>query len=277
MNRTPSTLSYQSQGYVFLFLFPVVMYGCERWTIKNTESRRIDALELWCWRRLLRVPWIARSNQPILKEINFEYSLEGLMLKLKLQYLATWYKFIEMPMNSMESQFTGKDPDAGTDRRQEKKGTTQDEMDRLNEHEFEQTQGDGEGQGSLPGVLLFMGLQRVRHNLVTEQQQSGVCMCVCVCVCVCVCARAHTQSCLTLCNLVHYSLLGSSVHAIFQARIHSLLQGIFLTQGSNLSLLCLLHWQADSLSLCHLGSLPSRFSLVKIFKIFLLLPVVLLY
>ena len=98
-----------------------------------------------------------------------------------------------------------------------------------------------------------------------------------VCVCVCVRARSHTQSCLTLCNLVHYSLLGSSVHAIFQARIHSLLQGIFLTQGSNLSLLCLLHWQADSLSLCHLGSLPSRFSLVKIFKIFLLLPVVLLY
>ena len=86
MNRTPSTLSYQSQGYVFLFPFPVVVYGCERWTIKNTESRRIDALELWCWRRLLRVPWIARSNQPILKEINFEYSLEGLMLKLKLQY-----------------------------------------------------------------------------------------------------------------------------------------------------------------------------------------------
>ena len=68
-------------------VFPVVMYGCESWTIKKAEHLRIDAFELWCWRRLLRVPWIARrSNQSILKEISPEYSLEGLMLKLKLQY-----------------------------------------------------------------------------------------------------------------------------------------------------------------------------------------------
>ena len=69
-------------------VFPVVMYGCEGWTIKKAEHRTIDAFELWCWRRLLRVPWIAwRSNQSILKEISPEYSsLEGLMLKLKLQY-----------------------------------------------------------------------------------------------------------------------------------------------------------------------------------------------
>ena len=67
--------------------FPVVMYRCESWTIKKVECRRIDAFKLWCWRRLLRVPWTARrSNQSILKEINPEYSLEGLMLKLKLQY-----------------------------------------------------------------------------------------------------------------------------------------------------------------------------------------------
>ena len=67
-------------------VFPGVMYGCERWTIKKTEHQRIDALELWCWRRLLRVPWTARiSNQSILKEISPEYSLEGLMLKLQLQ------------------------------------------------------------------------------------------------------------------------------------------------------------------------------------------------
>ena len=67
--------------------FPVVMYGCESWTIKKAEHRRIDAFELWCWRRLLRVPWTARrSNQSILKEISPEWSLEGLMLKLKLQY-----------------------------------------------------------------------------------------------------------------------------------------------------------------------------------------------
>ena len=68
-------------------VFPVVMYGCESWTIKIAEHRRIDSFELWCWRRLLRVPWTARrSNQSILKEISPEYSLEGLMLKLKLQY-----------------------------------------------------------------------------------------------------------------------------------------------------------------------------------------------
>jgi len=68
-------------------VFPVVMYGCESWTIKKAECRRIDAFELWCWRRFLRVPWTARtSNQSILKEINPKYSLEGLMLKLKLQY-----------------------------------------------------------------------------------------------------------------------------------------------------------------------------------------------
>ena len=68
-------------------VIPVVMYGCESWTIKKAEHRRIDAFELWCWRRLLRVPWTARrANQSILKEISPEYSLEGLMLKLKLQY-----------------------------------------------------------------------------------------------------------------------------------------------------------------------------------------------
>ena len=68
-------------------VFPVVLYGCERWTIKKAECQRIDAFELWCWRRLLRVPWTGRrSNQSILKEISPEYSLEGLMLKLKLQY-----------------------------------------------------------------------------------------------------------------------------------------------------------------------------------------------
>ena len=77
-NKGPSNQSYG---------FPVVMYECEIWTIKKAECRRIDAFELWCWRRLLRVPWTARrSNQPILKEISPHYSLEGLMLKLKLQY-----------------------------------------------------------------------------------------------------------------------------------------------------------------------------------------------
>ena len=78
-NKGPSSQSYG---------FPVVMYGCESWTIKKAECWRIDVFELWCWRRLLRVPWTARrSNQSILKEISPEYSFEGLMLKLKLQYL----------------------------------------------------------------------------------------------------------------------------------------------------------------------------------------------
>ena len=78
---------------------PVVMYGCESWTIKKAEHRRIDALELWCWRRLLRVPWTARrSNQSILKEINPEYSLEGLILKLKLQH----FGHVMQSANSLE-------------------------------------------------------------------------------------------------------------------------------------------------------------------------------
>ena len=73
---------------VKVMIFPVVMYGCESWTIKKVECQRIDAFEMWCWRRPLRVPWTERkSNQSILKEFNPEYSLEGLILKLKLQYL----------------------------------------------------------------------------------------------------------------------------------------------------------------------------------------------
>ena len=81
------TLSTKARLVKATMVFPVVMYGCESWTIQKAEHRKIDALELWCWRRLLRIPWTARkSNQSILKEISPEYSLEGLMLKLKLQY-----------------------------------------------------------------------------------------------------------------------------------------------------------------------------------------------
>ena len=100
-------------------VFPVVMYGCESWTIKKAEHQRIGAFELWCWRRLLRVPWTARrSNQSILKEISLGVSLEGMMLKLKLQYFG----------RLMQSWLIGKDPDAGKDWGQEEKGTTEDEM-----------------------------------------------------------------------------------------------------------------------------------------------------
>ena len=101
-------------------VFPVVMHGCESWTVKKAECQRIDAFELWCWRRLLRVPWTARrSNQSILKEISPRYSLEGMMLKLKLQYFGHLMQRVDS---------FGKDSDAGRDWGQEEKGTTEDEM-----------------------------------------------------------------------------------------------------------------------------------------------------
>ena len=133
-------------------VFPVVVYGCESWEnfhIKKTERWRIDAFELWCWRRLLRVPWTARSlNQSILKDISPEYLLEGIyisivILKLKLQFLDTWCKVLTHL----------KDPDAGKIWRQEQKGTTKDDMVRWyhqpDGHEFEQALRVGDGQGSL--------------------------------------------------------------------------------------------------------------------------------
>ena len=125
-------------------VFPVVMYECESWTINKTECQRIDASELWCWRRLLRVPWTARrSNQSIVKEISPEYSLEELMLKLKLQYFG----------HLMWRSDSRKYPDARKDWRQEEKRTTEDEIfgwhHQLNGHEFEQAPGVGDEQGSL--------------------------------------------------------------------------------------------------------------------------------
>ena len=112
-------------------VFSVVMYGCDSWTVKKAECRRIYAFELWCWRRLLRVPWTARrSNQSILKEISPGCSLEGLMLKLKPIFWPPLAK----------SQLIGKDPDVEKDWGQEEKGITVDEMVRwhhqLNGHEF---------------------------------------------------------------------------------------------------------------------------------------------
>ena len=100
-------------------VFPVVMYGCESWTVKKAERRRIDVFELWCWRRLLRVPWTARSStQSILKEISPGIYLEGMMLKLKLQYFGHFMRRAD----SLEKT------DAGRDWGQEEKGTTEDEM-----------------------------------------------------------------------------------------------------------------------------------------------------
>ena len=125
-------------------VFPVVMYGCESWTVKKAEHWRIDAFGLWCWRRLLRVPWTARrSNQSNLEEITPGYSLEGLMLKLKLQYFGHLMRRVD----SLEKT------DAGRDWGQEEKGMTEDEMAGrhhwLNGHESEWTPGVGDGQGGL--------------------------------------------------------------------------------------------------------------------------------
>ena len=102
-------------------VFPLVMYGCESWTVKKAECQRIDAFELRCWRRLLSILWTARtSNQFILKEISPRISLEGMMLKLKLQY----FGHLMQRVDSLEKT------DAGRDWGQEKKGTTEDEMAR---------------------------------------------------------------------------------------------------------------------------------------------------
>ena len=142
-------------------VFPVVMYGFESWTIKKAECQRIDAFELWCWRRLLRVPWTARrSNQSILNLISPEYSLERLTLKLKLQYL--W------PPDS-KSWLIWKDPDVGKDWGQEEKGMTEDELVAsqtlwtwvwVNSRSWWWT--------GRPGMLQSMGSQRVGHDLVTK-------------------------------------------------------------------------------------------------------------
>ena len=141
--------------------FLLVMYGCESWNIKKAECRRIDAFELWCWRRLLQVPWtVRRSNQSILKETTPRCSLEGLMLRPIL-----W------PPHG-KSWLIGKDPDAGRDWGQEEKATTEYEMagwhHRLDGHEFEWTPGVGDGQTGRPGMLWFMGSKRVGHDWATE-------------------------------------------------------------------------------------------------------------
>ena len=144
------------------------MSGCENWTIKKTECWRIDAFKLWCWRRLLRVPWTARrSNQSILKEISPEYSLEGLMLKLKLQYFGhlMWTDSLEKTLN------------AGKDWKWEEKGNTEDDDCMASPTQWTWVWVNSRswwGTGR-PGILQSMGSQRVGHDWVTvlNQCQSG--------------------------------------------------------------------------------------------------------
>ena len=144
---------------VKVMVFPVVMYGCESWTRKKAECWRIDDFELWCWRRLLRVPWTARrSNQSILKEISSKYSLEGLIVKLKLQY----FGHLKQRTDSLEKTLMlGKiEGGEGDDRGWDGWMALPTQW-----YEFEQTPGVGDGQG---GVLQSMGSQRVGHDWATE-------------------------------------------------------------------------------------------------------------
>ena len=140
-------------------VFPLVMYGCENWTVKTAESRRIYAFELWCWKRFLRVPWTARrSTQSILKEISHGYSLEGLMLKLKLWYFG---HLMQRPDSFEKTLMLGKI-----------EGRMRRGRHRMRWLDCIIDSGHGlgglqDGQGR-PGVLRFMGSQRVAHDWVTE-------------------------------------------------------------------------------------------------------------
>ena len=148
---------------VKVMVFPVVMYGCESWTIKKAECWRIDAFELWCWRRLLRVLWTARrSNQSILKEINLEYSLEGLMLKLKLQYFGhlTWRT------DSLKKTWCWERLKVGGEG--EDRGWSGWMASPIQRTWVWVNSGSWWWTGR-PGMLQCMGLQRVGHDWVTER------------------------------------------------------------------------------------------------------------
>ena len=147
-------------------VFPAVMCGCESWTTKKAEHQRIDAFKLWCWRRLLRVPWTARrSNQSILKEINPEYSLEGLMLKLKLQYFGHLiWRTDSLEKTLMLGKIEGRRRRGRQRMRWLDSSQTQWTWIWANSGRYWTTEE--------PGVLQSMGSQRVRHNLATKQQQN---------------------------------------------------------------------------------------------------------
>ena len=143
-------------------VFPVVMYGCECWTVKKAECWRIDAFELWCWRRLLRVPWTARrSNQSILREISPGIPLEGLMLKLKLQYFGHLMRRVDSLEKTLMLGGIGGRRRRGRPRMRWLDGIT-DLMD-MSLSELRSWWWTGR-----PGVLRFMGSQRVGHDWATE-------------------------------------------------------------------------------------------------------------
>ena len=143
-------------------VFPVVMYGCESWPLKKAECQRIDAFELWCWRRVLRVPWTARrSNQSILNKISPEYSLEGLMLKLNSNTLATWCKeliHLKRPWCWKRLKMGGEGDDRGWD------GW----IASLTKWTWVWVNTRSWWWTGRPGILQFMESQRVEHNWATE-------------------------------------------------------------------------------------------------------------
>ena len=143
-------------------VFPVVMYGCDSWTVKKAECRRIDAFELWCWRRLLRVPWTARRpNQSILKEISPGISLEGMMLKLKLQYFGHLMRRVDSLEKTLMLGGTGGRRRRGQQRMRWLDGITDScTWVWVNSGNWWWT--------GRPGVLRFMGLRRVGHDWATE-------------------------------------------------------------------------------------------------------------
>ena len=197
------------------------------WTRKETEHQRTDAFQLWGWRRLLSVPWTTRRSDPsILEEINPKYSLQRLMLKL--QCFVTWCKKLTHWKKTKDRKR----------RRQQKMGWLDAIIDSMDE--FKQTPGDGEGQGSLVCCSLWGRKESDMTEGPNNNKNSAY-------------ACMLTQSCSTLFDPMHCSSPSSSVHGC-----HFLVQEIFPTQGFNLNLQCLLHWQADSLPLSHLQYLPPQ-------------------
>ena len=149
-------------------MFPIIMYGCESWTIKKAECQRIDAFELWCWRRLFRVPWTAtRSNQSILKEINPEYSLEVLLLRLKLQYFGHLkWRADSLVKTLMLGEIKGR-------RRRGQQGLDG-WMVSLTQWAWVWVSSETWWWAGRPGVLQSMGSQRAGRVWATEQQQDSI-------------------------------------------------------------------------------------------------------
>ena len=151
-------------------VFPVVMYGCGSWTIKNAEHRRIDAFKVWCWRRLLRVPWTARRSNPVHpKEISLGCSLVGLMLKLKLQY----FGHLMWRVDSLEKTHAGRDWGL------EERGTTEDKMTRwhywLDGREFEWTPGVGDAREAWCAPIHGVAKSRTRVSDCTKLDWTQIC------------------------------------------------------------------------------------------------------